>query len=187
LGGAASFEFAPSNDSRQARRKPCLFVSTGNLVIPFVPATVASGGLALTLQEEKDTLLRVVTKLALKMITEGGFYPFGAVMGPGRSAKIIMPKSWEKDAPRDEIEAYWAGELQKAVSETRCRTVCWCADVHLPNESGDSVPFVLIHVEQPSIAEDMGYPYLKHGNSKVELGTPTIIKTKAQVFADTQS
>lgn len=141
----------------------------------------------MTLQEEKDTLLRVVTKLALKMSTEGGFCPFGALMGQDRSAKILMPKGWNKDATRDEVEMYWARELQKSVSETRCRTVCWCADVRFPKENGDFVPFVLIHVEQPSVAEDMGYPYLKDGDSEVKFGVPTIVQTKAQVFSDIQS
>jgi hypothetical protein len=141
----------------------------------------------MTLQEEKDTLLRVVTKLVLQMMAKGGFCPFGAVMGPNRSAKILMPKGWKKDAARDEVEAYWARELRKAVSDTGCRTVCWCADVRSPKEDGDFTPFMLIHVEQASIAEDMGYPYLKDGNSKVELGSPTIVQTKARVFADIQS
>jgi hypothetical protein len=140
----------------------------------------------MTLQEEKGTLLRVVTKLALQMMAKGGFCPFGAMMGPDRSVKILMPKGWKKDATRDEVEAYWTQELQKAVRKTSCRTVCWCADVRFPKENGDLVPFMLIHIEQPSVGEDMGYPYLNDGNSKVELGSPTTVQTKAQVFADTQ-
>jgi hypothetical protein len=46
----------------------------------------------MTLQEEKELLLRVATQLATKLIGRGGFIPFGATLGPGRNVKLLMPK-----------------------------------------------------------------------------------------------
>jgi hypothetical protein len=94
----------------------------------------------MTLQEEKDLLLRVVTKLAAKLIGQGGFVPFGATLGPGRNVKLLMPKGWKENATRDELEAYWSRALNKATTEADCKTVCSCADVRVPMESGDLAP-----------------------------------------------
>ena len=59
----------------------------------------------MTSQEEKELLLQVVIKLAVKLIGEGGFVPFGAILGPGRKANILMPKNWKENADRGELEA----------------------------------------------------------------------------------
>ena len=75
----------------------------------------------MTLQEEKELLLRVVTKLAAKLIGEGGFVPFGATLGPGRNVKLLMPKGWKENATRDELEACWSRELKKAHHGSRVR------------------------------------------------------------------
>jgi hypothetical protein len=137
----------------------------------------------MTLQEEKELLLEVVTQLAAKLIRQGGFVPFGAALGPGRNVKLLMPKSWKQNATRDEIEAYWSRELKKAVDKGECKTVCSCADVRIPLENGNLVPCIFIHIEQAqSCAEDIGYPYRNDGESEVKFGTPTSVQTETSVF-----
>lgn len=137
----------------------------------------------MTLEEEKDLLLGLVTKLAAKLICQGGFAPFGATLGPGRNVKLLMPKNWKVNSTRDEVEAYWSRELKKAVYEGDCKTVCSCSDVRIPIENGNMAPCILIHIEQAqACAEDIGYPYLKDGESEVKLGTPTSVKTEPSVF-----
>jgi hypothetical protein len=142
----------------------------------------------MTLQEEKELLLRVVTRLAAKLIGQGGFVPFGAALGPGRNVKLLMPKAWKDNVTRDELEAYWSRELKKATTEADCKTVCSCADVRVPMDSGDLAPGIFIHLEQAgSPAEDIVYPYLKDGISEAKLGTPTSVETGSRVFAARQT
>lgn len=125
----------------------------------------------MTLQDEKELPLRVITRLAAKLIGEGGFVPCGATLGPGRNVKLLMPKGWKENATRDELEAYWSRELKKATTDAECKTVCSCADVRVPMASGDLAPSIFIHLEQVgSPAEDIVYPYLKDGNSEARLG-----------------
>ena len=141
----------------------------------------------MTLQEEKELLLRVVTRLAAKLIGQGGFVPFGATLGPGRNVKLLMPKGWKENATRDELEAYWSRELKKATTEPDCKTVCSCADVRVPMYNGDLAPGILIHLEQiGSPAEDIVYPYLKDGK-EAKLGTPMCVETESRVFAASQT
>ena len=142
----------------------------------------------MTLQEEKELLLRVVTRFAAKLIGEGGFVPFGATLGPGRNVKLLMPKGWKENATRDELEAYWARELKRGATEAECKTVCSCTDVRVPMDSGDLAPGIFIHLEQVgSPAEDIVYPYLKDGNLEAKLGTPTSVETESRVFAASQT
>jgi hypothetical protein len=99
-----------------------------------------------------------------------------------------MPKGWKENATRDELEAYWSCELNKATTEADCKTVCSCADVRVPMESGDLAPGIFIHLEQVgSPAEDIVYPYLIDGISEVKLGTPTSVETESRVFAASQT
>ena len=127
--------------------------------------------------------MRVATKLATKLIGQGGFIPFGATLGPGRNVKLLMPKNWKKDATRDELESYWSGELKKAAAEAECKTVCSCADVRVPVDNGELVPGIFIHLEQAGpLAEDIVYPYLMDGNSEARLGTPTSVEAEPRVF-----
>jgi hypothetical protein len=142
----------------------------------------------MTLQEEKKLLLRVVTRLAAKLIGEGGFVPFGAPLGPGLNVKLLMPKGWKENATRDELEAYWSRELKKATTEAECKTVCSGADLRVPMDNGDLAPGIFIHLEQVgSPAEDIVYPYLKGGISEAKLGTPTSVETESRVFAASQT
>jgi len=141
----------------------------------------------MTLQEEKELLVRVVTRLAAKLIGQGGFVPFGATLGPGRNVKLLMPKAWKENATRDELEAYWSRELEKAITEADCKTVCSCADVRASMDSGDLAPGIFIHLEQVgSPAEDIVYPYLKDG-TEAKLGTPTSDETESRVFDASQT
>jgi hypothetical protein len=137
----------------------------------------------MTLEEEKELLLRVATKLAIKLIGKGGFVPFGAMLGPGRNVKLLMPKDWKKDATREEVEAYWSRELKNATTEAPCKTVCSCADVRVPMDSGELLPGIFIHLEQAGpLAKDIVYPYVKDGNSEAMLGTPTSVESEHRVF-----
>ena len=53
----------------------------------------------MTPQEEKELLLRVVTKLAGKQLEqEGGFITFGATLGSNRDVRLLMPKSMKQGA-----------------------------------------------------------------------------------------
>ena len=142
----------------------------------------------MTLQEEKELLLLVVTRLAAKLIGQGGFVPFGAALGPGRNVKLLMPNAWKENVTRDELDAYWSPELKKATTEADCKTICSCADVRVPMDSGDLAPGIFIHLEQVgSPAEDIVYPYLKDGISEAKLGTPTSVETESRVFAASQT
>lgn len=130
----------------------------------------------------------VVTKLAAKLIKQGGFVPFGATLGPGRNVKLFMPKDWKENATRDELETYWSRELRKAVNDAECKTVCSCADVRLPIDNGNLVPCIFIHIEQaPRLAEDIAYPYMKDGDSEVKLGAPTTVQTEPRIFSTCHS
>src|SRR5437899_13044966 len=53
---------------------------------------------------------------------------------------VAHAKGWKENATRDELEAYWSRELKKATTETECKTVCSCADVRVPMDSGDPAP-----------------------------------------------
>jgi len=43
----------------------------------------------MTPQEEKALLLRVVTKLAAPQLEQGGFIPFGAILGQNRDVRLL--------------------------------------------------------------------------------------------------
>jgi len=137
----------------------------------------------MTPEEEKQLLLQVVTKLAVKLIGQGGFVPFGATLGPGRSVKLLMPKNWKRNASREEVEDYWSSELKKAATQPDCKTVCSCADVRMPMDNGELAPCIFIHIEHAqSFAEDIGYPYVTDRKSEVKLGLPTSVETEPRVF-----
>jgi hypothetical protein len=137
----------------------------------------------MTLQEEKQLLLSVVTKLAAKFIGQGGFVPFGAILGPSRKVNLIMPKGWKENTTRDELDAYWSRELKKAITDTGCMTACSCADVRIPIDHGELAPGIFIHMEQAGLpAEDIVYPYRQNGDSEAKLGTPTSVETESRVF-----
>jgi hypothetical protein len=65
----------------------------------------------LTPQEEKELLLRVVTKFVAKQLMNGGFFPFGATLSPTRQVNLLMPTGMKKDVTQVELDAYWASVL----------------------------------------------------------------------------
>ena len=137
----------------------------------------------MTPQEQKELLLRVVTKLAVSRLEKGGFVPFGATLGSGRDVKLLMPTGWKENATRDEHEAYWTRELRKASLSGECKTVCSCADVRLPREGEEPVPAILIHMEHAEdSAEDIMFPYAKDESATIVLGTPTSVLTEHHIF-----
>lgn len=142
----------------------------------------------MTLQAQKQDLLNVVTKLAAWHIEHGGFIPFGAVLGPGRSIKVIKPKSWKENADREEVEAYWARKLGEASCDTGGKLVCWCSAVGASWDGSEFVPCVLIHVEQAEASsEDIFYPYGKTEDCQVVFGPPKVVTTSFQVFGPAES
>jgi hypothetical protein len=140
----------------------------------------------MTPQEEKNLLLRVVIRLAGTQLESGGLTPFGATLGSERDVKLLVPKGFKKNPTRDEVEAYWAGELRKANATGKCKTVCSCADVRVPVEGGNLIPGVLIHIEHAEgSAEDVLYPY-RNDEGSVVFGVPTSVKAELQVFPPLQ-
>jgi hypothetical protein len=138
----------------------------------------------MTAQEEKELLLRVVTRLAGMLLAEGGLLPFGGTLGPGRNVKLLRPKSMKRDVTRDELEQYWVRELRKAVATSECKTVCHCADVRVPGGETGLASAILVHVEHAdSTSEDILYPYRKDMILGVVFGEPTRVATAHQVFA----
>jgi hypothetical protein len=138
---------------------------------------------SMTAEEQKSLLVRVVIKLALKLLKEKGFYPFGAVLGTKRNVQIFMPKGWKPNSTRDELEAYWFKELRRSTATGDYVAACFCADVRVPVNAGNLVPAMLVHIEHAEAsAEDGLYPYLKDQQSKVSLGSPTFVVTAPQIF-----
>jgi hypothetical protein len=137
----------------------------------------------MTPQEEKELLLRVVTKLVRKQLEKGGFIPYGATLGSNRDVQLLMPESMKRDMTRDELDAYWVRTLRQAVGVGGYKTVCWCADVRVQAEDGTLLPAVLIHVEHAdTFSEDILYLYRKDESSGVVFGEPTSEATEHQIF-----
>ena len=138
----------------------------------------------MTPQEEKELLLRVVTKLAGRQIEKGGFIPFGATLGSKRDVRLLMPESMKKEVTRDELDAYWTREIRKAIIGGECKTACWIADVRLQSEEGTLFPAIMVHVEHVGVfSEDILFPYKKEENSAVVFGEPTTEAMQHQIFA----
>jgi hypothetical protein len=141
----------------------------------------------MTPQEEKELLLRVVTKLVRKQLEKGGFIPYGATLGSNRDVQLLMPKSMTRDVTRDELDAYWVRTLRQAVAAGECKTVCWCADVRVQAEDGTLLPAVLIHVEHAdTFSEDILYPYRKDEGSRILFGERTSQATQHQIFTSSR-
>jgi len=137
----------------------------------------------MTPKEEKELLLRVVTKLAGQQLEKGGLIPFGATLGSKRDVQLLMPKSMKQDVTTDELDAYWVRALRQAVATGECKTVCSCTDVRMQANEGLLVSAVLVHVEHvDTFAEDILYPYRKDGGSGVVFGEPTGEATEYQIF-----
>jgi hypothetical protein len=135
--------------------------------------------------EEKELLLRVVAKLAQTQLEQGGFIPFGAVLGSKRDVQLLMPKGWKQNSTRDDVEAYWFRELKKHAEKDGCRSLCFCADVRVPRMEGQLVPAILIHIEHvESDAEEMLFPYGKDEGSRIVIGKRTSDTVERRVFVD---
>lgn len=138
----------------------------------------------MTAHEEKQLMLRVVLGIAKAQLeTAGGLTPFGAAMGAKRDVQLLMPKSMKKDVKQDELNSYWGKQLRRVIAGQDCKTVCTCVDVRLPNDQGELVPGVLIHIEHAgSDAEDILVPYTKDKDSKVTFGSETRENSNSFVF-----
>lgn len=138
----------------------------------------------MTPQEEKELLLRVVTKLAGKQLEqEGEFITFGATLGSNRDVRLLMPKSMKQDVTRDELDAYWVRTLRQAIAAVECGTVCSCVDVRLQTNDGAQVTALLIHVEHAhAFSEDILYPYRKDEDAGIVFGEPTSETRERKIF-----
>jgi len=125
----------------------------------------------------------VSSQLAAKQLAQAGFLPFRATLGTKRDVQLLIPKSMKQDATRDELDAYWAVELRRAAAAGECKTVCSCADVHVPTDEGVLIPAVLIHIEHAEVfSENILYPYQKEQGSEIIFGEPAGEATEHRVF-----
>jgi hypothetical protein len=137
----------------------------------------------MTLQGDKDLLLRVVTQLAQKQLASGGFIPFGAVLGSKRDIRILMPKSMKQGVAPAELDAYWTRELREAAKTEECKAVCSCTDIRIETDEGALATAVLIHVEHAQgDAEDILYPCRNEEGRGVIFSEPARESTKQQIF-----
>jgi len=138
----------------------------------------------MTPQEEKALLLRVVTKLVGPKLEQGGFFPFGAILGQNRDVQLLMPKSMKRDVSRDELNSYWVQTIRNAIAAGEYLTVCWCADVREPAQDGTLTPALLIHVENVhSFSEDILIAYRNNERGKVVFDEPRTEATLHQIFS----
>ena len=136
-------------------------------------------------EEEKELFLRVVTQLAASLLPQGGFMPFGAVLVPSPSRKVVLirPTGVKKDVTRQELDRYWAKQLRLASVRHNCKTVCWCGYVGI-QERSLVTPAILIHVERPATySEDLLYP-CSVLNSQASFKAPRTYATSYCVFTD---
>jgi hypothetical protein len=136
----------------------------------------------MTPDEAKALLLRVVTKLVAQQLEQGGFMPFGAILGQKRDVQLLMPKSMKPNVVRDELDTYWAQTIRKAIANGDYTTACWCADVRGQSDDETLIPALLIHAEHAhSFSEDILIAYRKEGG-KIVFDEPTIEPTQHQIF-----
>jgi hypothetical protein len=138
----------------------------------------------MTPQEEKALLLRVATKLVAPQLKQGGFLPFGAILGQNRDVQLLMPKSVKRDVTRDELDKYWTQTIRDAIGSGEYLTVGWCADVREQTKEGGLIPAVFIHVEHVRLfSEDILIKYGKKESGEVVFGEPITEATQHLIFA----
>ena len=136
----------------------------------------------MTPDEAKALLLRVVTKLVAQQLEQGGFIPFGAILGQKRDVQLLMPKTMKPNVVRDELDRYWAQTIRKAIANGDYTTVCWCADVRGQADDETLIPALLIHAEHAhSFSEDILIAYRKEGG-KIVFDEPNIEPTEHRIF-----
>lgn len=141
----------------------------------------------MTPQEEKALLLRVVTKLVAPKLEQGGFLPFGAILGQNRDVQLLMPKSMKRDVSPDELDNYWVQTIRNAIAAGEYLTVCWCADVREQAQDGTLASALLVHVEHAhSFSEDILIAYRKNESGKVVFDEPRTEATLHQIFSASQ-
>lgn len=137
----------------------------------------------MTPDEAKALLLRVVTKLVAQQLEQGGFIPFGAILGQQREVQLLMPKSMKRNVTRDELDSYWAQTIRKAIVNGHYKTACWCADVRGQADDETLIPTLLVHVEhEHSFAEDILIAYRRNEGGNIVFDEPNIEPTKYQIF-----
>jgi hypothetical protein len=138
----------------------------------------------MTPDEPKALLLRVVTKLVAPRLEQGGFIPFGAILGQKRDVPLLMPKSMKRNVARDELDTYWTQTIRKAIANGDYLTACWCADVRGQADDETLIPALLIRAEHAhSFSENILIAYRKNGAGRIVFDEPTIEPTQHQIFS----
>lgn len=135
----------------------------------------------MTPHEAKARLLRVVMKLVAPQLEQGGFVPFGAVLG--HDIQLLMPESMKQNVKRDELDAYFIQHLRKAIANGKYATACWCADVRGQADDEALIPALLVHLEHAgSFSEDILISYRKNESGKIVFDEPNAESTRYQIF-----
>ena len=134
--------------------------------------------------ENKELLLRVVTKFAAMRLKENDLLmPFGATLNTTRKVELLMPKSMKQNVTPEELSTYWAKELRKAAEKSDSPTVCSCCAGLVPEKSGSMVPVLFIHIEHAGeYSEDFFYPYRKEIDGEIWYGERATNPVDHQVF-----
>jgi hypothetical protein len=143
----------------------------------------------MTPEERKDLLLNLVKRFAeIQMQEFGGITPFGATLGLGRDVILIKPKSTPQEISPDQLTAYFQKRLLEAVSKKPLTAVCYCAHVLAKSTTGEMVPGLFVHFEQPEgVSENMAYPFTIGNDSKLNFGPPTCVPVELEVFRPSSS
>jgi len=138
----------------------------------------------MTPEDAKALLLRVVTKLVASQLEQGGFIPFGAILGQKRDVQLLMPNSMKRNVARDELDTYWAQTIRKAIANRDYTMACWCADVRAQAQDETLIPALLIHAEHAhSFSEDILFAYRKNEGGTIVFDEPTVEPTQHQIFS----
>ena len=134
--------------------------------------------------ENKELLLRVVTKFAAKQLKNDDLLmPFGATLNSTRNVQLLMPKRIKQNVTPDGLSRYWARELREASEKSDSPTVCSCCAGLFPHESGVTVPVVFVHIEHAGeYSEDFYYPYRKEIDGEICFGARDFEAVDPQVF-----
>jgi len=134
--------------------------------------------------EAKALLIRVMTKLVTPKLEQGGFIPFGALLGQNREVQLLMPKSMKRNVARDGLDTYFVQTIRKAMAGGKYITACWCADVRAQTNGEALIPALLVHIEHAdSFSQNILIPYRKNEGGKIAFDEPTSEPTQYQIFS----
>jgi hypothetical protein len=141
-------------------------------------------GDGMSVVDNKELLLRVVTKLAATQLKENDLLiPFGATLNSTRKVNLLLPKSMKPNVTPDELSQYWAKELREAAEKSDSLTVCSCFAGFIPSADGSDLQMIFIHIEHAgAYSEDALYPYTREIDGNICFGERSINSADHQVF-----